>query len=72
VKLLDLYCGQGGASKGYVDAGFTVVGVDLYAQPRYPYTFVQADAIDYLTEHGHKYDAIHASPPCQEVTITPI
>jgi DNA (cytosine-5)-methyltransferase 1 len=31
-KLLDLYCGAGGASKGYQRAGFYVVGVDINPQ----------------------------------------
>lgn len=65
MRILDLFCCQGGASRGYVDAGFEVVGVDIEAQPRYPYEFVQADAIEYLAAHGHEFDAIHASPPCQ-------
>jgi len=33
--------------------------------PRYPYHFIQADALDYVAVQGHKFDAIHASPPCQ-------
>lgn len=65
MRLLDLCCCQGGASHGYTLAGFTVTGVDINPQPRYPYTFIQADAITYLREHGHQYDVIHGSPPCQ-------
>lgn len=64
-RLLDLFCCQGGASAGYVAAGFDVVGVDIDAQPRYPYTFSRGDALAYLEAFGAQFDAIHASPPCQ-------
>jgi hypothetical protein len=64
-KLLDLFCGAGGAGKGYMEAGFDVTGVDIAPQPDYPGTFIQADALTYLAAHGHEFDAIHASPPCQ-------
>lgn len=64
-KILDLFCRAGGAGKGYMDAGFEVTGVDIEDMPDYPGTFIQGDAIAYLAAHGHEYDAIHASPPCQ-------
>lgn len=66
MRLLDLFCGAGGCAVGYSRAGFTdIVGVDNRPQPRYPFAFVQADALEYLAEHGREFDAIHASPPCQ-------
>ena len=66
MKLLDLFCGAGGAAMGYYEAGFTeIVGVDLAPQPHYPFPFIQTDALQYIAEHGHEFDAIHASPPCQ-------
>lgn len=65
-KLLDLFCGAGGAGEGYRRAGFEVTGVDIHPQPRYAAgTFIQSDAIAYALAYGWQYDAIHASPPCQ-------
>ena len=70
LRLLDLFCGAGGASMGYHRAGFEVVGVDNRPQKRYPFEFHLADALEYLAEHGHEYDVIHASPPCQGYSVT--
>jgi DNA (cytosine-5)-methyltransferase 1 len=66
MKILDLFCKAGGAGYGYYLAGFEVVGVDIEPQPHFPFEFHQADAIEYLREHWMEFDAIHASPPCQE------
>lgn len=75
--LVDLFCGGGGAAKGYADAGFDVIGVDISPQPDYPFRFFQADALDFLNAlvivHGRllvdgfprRVAAVHASPPCQ-------
>lgn len=68
--LLDLFCCAGGAGKGYADAGFTVIGVDIDPQPNYPYEFFQADAIAFADEYGAWFDVIHASPPCQTYSRT--
>ena len=68
-RLLDLFCGAGGAAMGYHQAGFEVVGVDHNPQPHYPFEFIPGDALDYLEwlmRSGYPMpDAIHASPPCQ-------
>lgn len=68
--LLDLFCCAGGAAYGYHQAGFDIVGVDINPQPNYPFTFIQADAIQYVAEHGDKYALRHASPPCQAFSKT--
>jgi DNA (cytosine-5)-methyltransferase 1 len=52
---------------GYHRAGFEVVGVDIEPQPNYPFRFVQGNALEWLEWlNPHQWDAIHASPPCQD------
>jgi DNA (cytosine-5)-methyltransferase 1 len=72
MRLLDLYCKAGGASKGYQLAGFEVVGVDIKKQKRYPYEFIQADCLELMKDMDFlkSFDVIAASPPCQTHSIT--
>jgi DNA (cytosine-5)-methyltransferase 1 len=75
-RLLDLFCGAGGAAVGYHRAGFEIVGVDLEPQPHYPFEFHELDAMDVLYGLSKSaewkrpawmlFDAIHASPPCHD------
>jgi DNA (cytosine-5)-methyltransferase 1 len=69
--VLDAYCCQGGASRGYDLAGFNVVGVDLFqehSQKRYPYPSFKGDAVAFILKFGHLFAFIHASPPCQHAS----
>jgi DNA (cytosine-5)-methyltransferase 1 len=66
-RILDLYCGQGGAAVGYYLAGFDVIGLDKRPQPQYPFPIIRGDGLAALRDDGllDQIDAIHASPPCQ-------
>jgi len=64
-RVLDLFCGQGGAGQGYHLAGFDVVGLDAVDQPRYPFDFCLGDALDPRTWPPGPFDAYHASPVCK-------
>lgn len=71
--LLDLYCGAGGATRGYQEAGFEVWGVDLKHQPHYcGDRFFEDDALNFWrgpnADEIVGYKAVHASPPCQAYT----
>ena len=70
LKLLDLFCGVGGASAGYARAGFEVTGIDVKHGKRYPYTYIRGDVMQLTPEYLAQFDVIHASPPCQTYSIT--
>lgn len=79
-KLLDFFCGAGGASMGYFHAGFEPYGIDNQPQPHYPFPFLLMDALEAMgrllkgegltfsngeTLYLSDFAAYHASPPCQ-------
>lgn len=72
MKLLDLFCGAGGASVGYALAGFEITGIDLKHGKRYPYQYIKGDVLSYIEDLDflRSFDVIHASPPCQTHSIT--
>jgi DNA (cytosine-5)-methyltransferase 1 len=76
VRLLDLCCKAGGCSMGYFlaakDLGIDIeiIGVDIEPQPNYPFRFIKADAVEYLKANWQNFTHIHASPPCQEYSVS--
>jgi len=69
-KLLDLFCGAGGASMGYARAGFEVTGMDIKHGKRYPFKYIRKNVMELRPEDLEEYDVIHASPPCQTFSAT--
>jgi DNA (cytosine-5)-methyltransferase 1 len=64
-RWLELYACQGGSAAGYALAGFEVICVDKDLQPHNPFEFHQADALEFLVEHGSDFDVVGGGPPCQ-------
>lgn len=67
---IDIFCGLGGFSAGFLIEGWECVGFDIerhiYGDEKYPAQLVLQDA---LTIHGKQFataDCIVASPPCTE------
>lgn len=71
MRVLDLFCGEGGAGKGYMNSGHEVTGVDIdeWCSTRYPGRFYTAEALRFVTDHADRFDLIHASPPCQAHSV---
>ena len=66
MKVLDLFCGLGGWSKAFAEAGHDCTGID-HINLGYPYRFIKADLNDWKPDRH--YDVILASPPCTEFSI---
>ena len=69
-RVLDLFCGAGGASMGYAKAGYEVVGMDIKHGKRYPFEYIRRDVMTLRPEDLEGFDLIHASPPCQTYSVT--
>ncbi len=82
-RILDLFCGAGGAATGLKRAGFSPYGVDNKPEPRYPFPFLLMDALEAMdrllrgegltfnngeTLYLADFDAYWASPPCQHAS----
>lgn len=68
LKMLDCFCGLGGASQGFADEGFDCTGIDI-TKLGYPYRFIQADMNALNGEQYKGFDVIWGSPPCRDFSI---
>ena len=65
LKMLDCFCGLGGASMGFAKEGFDCTGIDV-VNVGYPYRFILADMHSLKGEDYRGYDVIWGSPPCRD------
>jgi DNA (cytosine-5)-methyltransferase 1 len=69
LSALDLYCCAGGVSRGLIDAGFHVTGIDIVHQPRYVgERFICADVLSLTPEFLRSFDFVWSSPPCRALS----
>lgn len=64
-KMLDCFCGLGGASMGFAKEGFECTGIDV-VNVGYPYRFMLADMLLLDGKDFRGYDVIWSSPPCRD------
>lgn len=66
--MVELFAGEGGATAGYMQAGFRVIAVDLDSRALARNPAPDRHALDWqvgLDKFAARADLIHASPPCQ-------
>lgn len=70
MKVLDLFCGLGGWSKGFHAEGFDCYGVDI-VDVGYPYRLELCDirTLDIEWVKQHNFDVIVGSPPCRDFSL---
>lgn len=69
MKVLDLFCGRGGWSKPFIEAGDEVVGIDI-VDVGYPAKLILKDVREVDGRDFRGYDLIIGSPPCNEFSKT--
>jgi len=65
MKLLDCFCGMGGASEGFHREGFECTGIDI-VDVGYPYKLILQDMRELDGRDFQGYDVIWGSPPCRD------
>jgi C-5 cytosine-specific DNA methylase len=67
---IDLFCGLGGWTEGFLSEGWDVVGFDIerhvYGEQRYPAQLVIQDVLTLDGRQFRNADCIVCSPPCQQ------
>jgi len=68
MRVLDLFCGLGGWSKGFDQEGFEVLGVDI-VDVGYPFDLIIQDVRTLDGERFRGFDVIVGSPPCRDFSV---
>lgn len=67
--VIDLCCGVGGWTNGFLAEGWEAAGIDIRKQPQYKGFFIECDLLEVTVRELAKADFIVCSTPCEQFSV---